>query len=615
MVISTMTRLESKAVKGVRERPLAWHLAALCFALALPILILIGMLTWSYAETEHARIEQDAVRSAHDVIAATDRELAGLIATTEVLALSRSLQSDDLDAFDAQARRVNREIGINVVLRNRESQQLVNTRLPRGAPLPTNVDRDSDLTVLATKKPFVSNLFIGGVTRKPLFMVNVPVLRNGEVAYFLSLSLAPEQMRDLILETRLPAGWTAGIVDRRGFVVAHSSRHEAMLNQQLSNSIWRQFTGRDGILSGQNAAGDHQPVLIAYSRSQLSGLTAVVTIPAEQAKAPLRRTILTLAGIGGGISALSVGLALAFSRRIAGPVDALSAQAAQLGAGEAVHPLATAIREVNVVSNVLSVANRERHAADVARISSEQRLRELQFELLHASRLSTMGQMTATLAHELNQPLGAAANFLSAAQLALKASPSDSSARALTRIEKAIEQTVHAGAILGRLRNFIARGETEKEFVAPSQLIEDAVSLAVVGVRDPNFRIGFDFMRDERPIVLDRVQIQQVVFNLVRNALEATEGTTPREIVIATRLASESELEVSVSDNGCGLPEDAEAVFRPFTTTKAKGMGVGLSICRTIVEAHGGRLWAERRAAGGAVFRFTLPIAQEAINV
>ena len=420
-------------------------------------------------------------------------------------------------------------------------------------------------------------------------------------------------MRDLIIETGIPVGWTAAVVDRRGFVVAHSNRHEAMLNRQLPNSILSKLSGRDGVFSAENKVGDDQSVLIAYSRSRLSGWTAVVTLPAEQAKAPLRIAIFTLIGVGGGVSVLSLGLAFAFSRRIEGPVDALSVQAAQVGADETVRPLATAIREVNVLSKVLSDANRKRREADVALRASEQRLRELQFELLHASRLSTMGQMAAALAHELNQPLGAATNFLSAAQLALKTLQPDSSARALARVEKAIEQTVRAGAILGRLRDFIARGETEKEVAVVSQLIKDAVSLALVGVKDPYLRIQLDLKSDE-PTIVDRIQIQQVVFNLVRNALEATEGRKPREIVVAARPTGSSELEISVSDNGCGLPEDPEAVFRPFTSTKLKGMGVGLSICRLIVEAHGGRLLAEPRTTGGTVFRFTLPIAREAAH-
>jgi two-component system sensor kinase FixL len=181
----------------------------------------------------------------------------------------------------------------------------------------------------------------------------------------------------------------------------------------------------------------------------------------------------------------------------------------------------------------------------------------------------------------------------------------------LARIEKAVEQTVRAGAILGRLRDFIAHGETDKRIVNAPRLIEDAVALALVGAKDASLRVRFDFSAAERPIVSDRVQIQQVIFNLVRNALEATAGRKSREITLATRLTGNAELEISVADNGSGLGEDPETVFRPFASTKAKGMGIGLSICRTIVEAHGGRLWAEPRAGGGAVFRFTLPLAPE----
>jgi two-component system sensor kinase FixL len=227
-----------------------------------------------------------------------------------------------------------------------------------------------------------------------------------------------------------------------------------------------------------------------------------------------------------------------------------------------------------------------------------------------------MGQMAAALAHELNQPLGAATNFMSAARLALRAARPDSPARALSRIEKAVEQTVRAGAILRRLRDYIARGETEKRIVGTRQLVEDAVALALVGTKDPNLRIRFDFTGDERPVLADPIQIQQVVFNLVRNALEATEGKTPREIIVATRAATTAELEISVADTGSRLPKGPEAVFQPFAASKAKGMGIGLSICRTIVEAHGGCLWAEHRPGGGAVFRFTLPAAapEEAIH-
>jgi two-component system sensor kinase FixL len=240
---------------------------------------------------------------------------------------------------------------------------------------------------------------------------------------------------------------------------------------------------------------------------------------------------------------------------------------------------------------------------------AEERLRELQSQLLQASRLSAMGEMAATLAHELNQPLGAAANFLNAARLAIQSHDPEAAARALARIEKAAEQTMRAGAILRRLREFIGRGEIDKQIASAQRLVEEAVSLALIGVHDPSLKIRYAFHEPDTKVLVDAIQVQQVVFNLVRNALDATEGRHPREIELSTRVAGEDKVEIAVADTGPGLPADPETLFRPFSTTKAHGLGLGLSICRAIVEAHGGRLWGETGPHGGALFRFTVAAA------
>ena len=247
---------------------------------------------------------------------------------------------------------------------------------------------------------------------------------------------------------------------------------------------------------------------------------------------------------------------------------------------------------------------------------AHERLRELQAQVLHASRLSAMGQMAAALAHELNQPLGAAVNFVNAARMTRRGSTPDGVERAQARLEKAAEQTVRAGAILRRLRDFVTRGETDKRVVNARRLVEDAVALALVGKRDPELRMCLAFDPSDPAILADSIQIQQVVFNLVRNALEAMDGRAARELVVTTKAAGVTEVEISVADTGSGLPSDPEVLFTPFATSKPTGMGIGLSICRTIVEAHGGHLLAEHRPGGGAVFRFTVPAAQprEAID-
>jgi two-component system sensor kinase FixL len=137
------------------------------------------------------------------------------------------------------------------------------------------------------------------------------------------------------------------------------------------------------------------------------------------------------------------------------------------------------------------------------------------------------------------------------------------------------------------------------------------VALALVGIRDPRLRMRYDLDPAAPAVVVDRIQIQQVLFNLLRNALEAMAGDGPREITLASRATDEGKVEIAVADTGPGLGADRESLFNTFVSSKAEGMGIGLSICRTIVEAHGGRIWAENRTGGGAVFRFVVPAARK----
>ncbi|KMO33221.1 histidine kinase [Methylobacterium tarhaniae] len=240
------------------------------------------------------------------------------------------------------------------------------------------------------------------------------------------------------------------------------------------------------------------------------------------------------------------------------------------------------------------------------------RLQELQSELVHVSRLSAMGEMASTLAHELNQPLGAIANYTKGCRRLLAHPDPATVATAVDVLDKVAAQALRAGQIISRLRDFVARGETERRIEPVVRLIEDSCALAMVGAREQGVVLRLALDRRVGSVLADRVQIQQVLINLIRNAREAMAQGPRRELGIATRPLTADRVEIAVSDTGPGIAEDVAArLFQPFVTTKPGCMGVGLSICRTISEAHGGRLEVERNEAGGATFRLTLPAARQ----
>lgn len=244
------------------------------------------------------------------------------------------------------------------------------------------------------------------------------------------------------------------------------------------------------------------------------------------------------------------------------------------------------------------------------RQKTESRLQELQSELIHISRLTAMGEMASTLAHELNQPLAAISNYLKGARRILDGRAESAPGLVAEALDKASEQSLRAGQIISRLRNFVARGEAERKVESLSKLLEEASALALVGAKDQGVKVRFDLDTENDLVLADKVQVQQVVLNLIRNAIEAMSESPTRQLVISSSATGPSMVQVSVSDTGSGLsPDILPQLFQPFMTTKKHGMGVGLSISKTIIEAHGGRLSAAPNPGGGTVFHLTLKLA------
>jgi PAS domain S-box-containing protein len=264
-----------------------------------------------------------------------------------------------------------------------------------------------------------------------------------------------------------------------------------------------------------------------------------------------------------------------------------------------------------IIAFVLDLTERKRAEAEAR--DSEQRYREVQTELAHANRVATMGQLTGSIAHEVNQPITAAVTNAHAALRWLSAQQPD-----LDEVRQALRRIVangnRAGQVIGRIRALIKKTPPRKDDVA----INDAILEVVALTHSEAVKNGVlvrTLLSDGLPIIEgDRVQLQQVILNLIVNAIEAMSGPNeaPRNLLISTEKAEPDSLLVTVWDSGPGLaPESLERLFESFYTTKANGMGMGLSICRSIIEAHGGRIWASANEPRGAIFQFTLQVGNE----
>jgi len=246
--------------------------------------------------------------------------------------------------------------------------------------------------------------------------------------------------------------------------------------------------------------------------------------------------------------------------------------------------------------------------ADITELKrSEAEIRRVQTELIHVSRLSAMGAMASTLAHELNQPLTAVSSYIRGSRRLLAQLDDPAMARVSEALESAEAGALRAGHMVRRLRELVSRGRVTLGVEELPKLIQEAITIALVDAPLQGIAHRVELDPDALWVEVDPIQVQQVLINLIRNAVQAMGATERREIVISTRVISPAMAQVSVADTGCGLgPELQGALFSPFQSSKEGGMGIGLSISRTIVEAHGGKIWAEERPGGGAVFRFTL---------
>jgi two-component system sensor kinase FixL len=733
-----------QAAAPARAFGLRVHLALLMLAVLLPALAFGGAALWQAVDAHRAAVEAQVRGTARALALAVDRDIAAHLALAAALADMPEADPDtgDLREFADLAQRLVLSLSAWAVLSEAGTgQQLVNTRLPPGAPLPAKPlpggPRDQ---VEATGRAVVVDLFRAQATAEPVIGVMAPVLRDGKVVRVVGVWTDPTQLSRMLAAQDLPMDGFATVIDRQGAVIARSVNHARFVGQRVSD-VDRPDWLAERMLRTRNLEG--REMLIAMTPlAHAPGWMMAVAEPWARFSDARAGSILRL--IGGGFGALALGsiVAVALARRILRPVQMLARDAALVVSGPT--PAARApsgIRELDSLASAIGDAREELrdraaaaaaaeaearaqrdllvsvidataepvfakdrrgclrlvnlamartfnrtkesmvglHTRDTAPAAeaeesmqwdrrvvttgqpetrehevttalgrrrfvttrmpwrgadgtiigvvgvarditearqAQARLDEAQARLFQVSRLGATAAMAAGLAHEINQPLTAAANYLRAGARMLGGTedPPPTPERleqARKTLPDAAAQAVRAGEILRRLRGFITRGETERQPHPIAALLRDAMPVLRAALEGERASLALEIdPAIDRPgqglVLVDPVQLQQVLFNLVRNAAEAMRGQAESPVLLRAR-KTDAGIEIGVIDRGPGiLPEVLAHLFEPFITTKPDGLGVGLAICRSVIEAHGGTLAVAANPDGGSIFTFTL---------
>ena len=341
------------AAPSIRKR-----LAFLVLASAVPAIVLTaGLLAYEHRRDRES-LERDTIATARAMTQAIDRELVGMTVAAQVLATSQRAQSGDLAAFYRQAQEVvGNHIGANVVLSDAQGRQVMNTFRPLGEALPMHGDPRQVRAVFATARPAVSDLYVGGVLRRPVMSVDVPVLRGERVVYALSIGEVPDRFRAILSEQKLPAGWIGAVFDRSGTVVARTHEHERFVGGKgAPELVARMSEQAEGALDAVTLEGI--AVLSVFSRSPASGWTVALGVPRESIARPLWRRSLTAGAAAAVVMALGFAMAWGIGGSIARSIRALARPAAQIGLRESIEVPPLGLREADEVGQALARASR-----------------------------------------------------------------------------------------------------------------------------------------------------------------------------------------------------------------------------------------------------------------
>ena len=590
------------------------------------------LLTYAYTqEREATALQVQANARALSIV--VDRQLGQAEALLKALSTAPALLGGDFDAFDRQARAADPIDGSWIVVRDAAGNQLVNTRLPRGASLPVDRDIASQRSNLIAGGPHVSNLIPTSAIGSPVIGIDIPVLNAGVMVYDLAIVIRPSAFDRVFTDQRLPQSWIGVIVDREGSIVRRSRDSERTVGIRASANFLASL--KAGVSEGlfESISLEGEATTVAYSRSPTSGWTFAVAVPRDVFGAAARHSLY----LGIAIGILLIGMAGLMARRIADgiarPIEGLALRATALGRGESVPETQTGLAEADLVATALHAAGNsirdftttlEQRAAERTRdlASANERLssemderRRAEEQLARVQRLEAVGQLSGGIAHDFNNLLQAVIGNVDLARQRI-ADP-----RATELLEHAIAAAERGAKLTGQLLAFSRKQRLEPAAIDVNALVRGLIDIlrSTIGngvsieMRlDENLWMGF----------ADATQLELVVLNLAINARDAMpEGgvvTIGTENVTLGRPTRPEEpqlgdyVSLTVADNGTGMTPDILAkVFEPFFTTKevGKGSGLGLSQVLGLAQQSGGGVRIDSEPGRGTVVKVYLPRA------
>lgn len=580
----------------MKDQSVRLSLDLLVICSLLPTVVMATFVIWTYHQQQQSQVSSDAISRVRAVSSAIDREFDSLQASLTALATSPLLARNDLAEFHAHTILALANIDAeSIELMDRSGQLLLSTNRPFGTPLPMVAKSELMQRVVETGKPGVSDLSFGEITLKPIYRVDVPVIRDGSVIYTLNATATPNQLMGLLADQKFSANWRAVITDSSGSIVARTHGITKFLGEKVvPDLLQRMRLANEGAFESKVLEGI--PVLLAYSRSMETGWTVAIGSPLAELNAGIYQTLGRMLAVT--LIALLIGLALAryFGGRIVSGFIELIKPAKALGAGDAVSVPHLQIREANEVAKAL---------LDAARLLE-------QASNVKADFLSSMS-------HELRTPLNAILGF---AQLMDSGSPPPTPSQ-----KKSIEHILKAGWHLLELVNgvlnlaLIESGKLKKsgETVSLSEIMSQCQLMVEPHAKNREVSLTFPQFKTACYVYVDRSWLTQCLVNLLSNAVRYNKpGGT---VVVEFTLRTPDVVRIIVRDTGAGLSAQQLAqLFQPFNRLSRKlgtekGMGLSLVVTKRLVELMGGTIGADSVVAEGSTFWIELNLApaQEAV--